>query len=332
MGDNMEYDAPGGTLHEDPFADGSGIDSTDDQAVSVITKEVLLTLANTTTQFFSNLTTTEASLIPQEFAMNPWRVGFLVAKATFGCVLLLPLLADVGFDIYLEIAANIHKMIGVFPSDFSYYWGPAVSEPLYHTQSKEISIFSHLIVHYTGYRMFTELPWTSIVLFLIENFIFWSLLTSTILLFHFARKAISRPEDIKYTPTFWPFIQSQSIPFLLVALTAVFTLSDLPSWIFLAVSIVIRFFAVGLALIIVYQFFTSFFYYCQRRDDYVIASPHSLIRYARSRLFWIQIFALFAHSMSAPFVGWSAISLAEEAIAVFSTYKIDSNLILWIHR
>ncbi|CAJ0580461.1 unnamed protein product, partial [Mesorhabditis spiculigera] len=356
MGENpLEYDV--GTSSGEFNDDGSGAES-GEEATTQLTKDVLLTVANHTREFFENVTTTTmmspstAASPVGDFSENPWRIGFLATKAilvlllltvvgtarrdfikTFAFILVLPLLLEVGLDVYIEIAANLQKLLGTSPTSWAYYLGPAAAAEghLSEIHGKEAVFYANLWLHYAGYRLYVEVPWMATTLFLVESYIFWTLLVSSIVLLHFAQKAVSRPEDIKYMPTLWPFLQAQALPLLLVALTAVFVLFALPSPLAIAVSVVLRIFAVALALILIAMWFASFGYYCYGQDEFTMSSPHSLVRLAKSRLFSVQFFVLVAHLMSVPFICWSAITLAEDVVGIFSSASFGQHFLSVVH-
>ncbi|EGT45038.1 hypothetical protein CAEBREN_09571 [Caenorhabditis brenneri] len=288
-------------------------ETTTTTVVDVVTKAITTTIAPTLAGY----------------QPNPYRIGLLAFKClliillfTLSCTirrdflkyfvlfLIIPLFIEAGFDIFTEIHAST-AIFGTQQFDWEYFnLAPRNNETVTDWQKHAVENYGQILQKYTTYQVYTKDQLFSIVSYVAGDFIFWSLLFSTTTVFHYAHKAIVRPEQITYDPICSSFIKIQIVPVLFTAIDTLVSIYAIPQWSYLFVLFVLRITACTLSFIIFTQTFASLFLFCRRKDEVTKTSPYEHVRNSKLRLFLFVIFTLLIHALTAPYIIWAGLTIA----------------------
>ncbi|EFO93163.1 hypothetical protein CRE_10078 [Caenorhabditis remanei] len=291
----------------------------------------LLSNETTTTMISDILSTTTIPPILIDYHPNPFRIGFLAFKClliilllTISCTIrrdffkffvffiIIPLFIETGFDVFTEIQASI-AIFGTQQFDWEYFnLSPIANETVTDWQKHAVESYGQILQKYTTYQLYTKDQLFSIVSYVAGDFIFWSLLFSTTTVFHYAHKAIVRPEQITYDPICSSFFKIQIISVLFTAVDTLISIYEIPQWAYLFILFVLRITACVLTFIIVTQFFASLFLFCRRKDEVTKTSPYEHVRNSKLRLFLFVVFSILIHALSAPYLIWSGLTIASD--------------------
>ncbi|KAJ1356454.1 hypothetical protein KIN20_014179 [Parelaphostrongylus tenuis] len=78
---------------------------------------------------------------------------------------------------------------------------------------------------------------------------------------------------------------------------------QIPLYIEIGVTAIIRLMTCLVIITIVTQILASFLLFCRRRDDYIKSSPYNQVRDAKWRLFLLILFQFVVHILTVPYLG-----------------------------
>ncbi|CAD6193566.1 unnamed protein product [Caenorhabditis auriculariae] len=328
-------------MAEDQLLNFSG-DTPDDVIVLGETDPELLQLNDTLATTISTILNTTVlptssfePLLP--YTPNPFRIGFLAVKCLlivllcaisctirrdflkfFAICILIPLFLEAAFDVFTEIQAGT-GIFGVQKLEWAYHM---VEQPVNSTISDypkhAIDIYGAILQQYSTYQLYTGDPLFALASFIIADFVFWSLLFSTVVAFYYAHKSIVRPERIVFEPFILSFLKAQLIPVLFTAVDTLLALHQVPGWVYSGAMVVVRLGACLVAVAIATQLFASLFLFCRSVDELSVTSPYEQIRNAKMRLFLLLLFTVVVHLLSAPYIAWAGISLVRDVMWLLS--------------
>ncbi|KAF8371183.1 hypothetical protein PRIPAC_77612 [Pristionchus pacificus] len=270
------------------------------------------------------------------FTMNPYRVGwigmetilfvlvsFLIISAkrdfikVFHVFLLLPMASQIALDIYSEMKASIDQ----FPStvlNWHYYYGNYNYIHIRFLPNEALRINNDILVHYTSYTLYRELPILSVLTFVFSDFLFWSLLFSSIPLLIYSYRSILKSEHTPYLSFWHPFIRVQPLALLFTSTDILLVFLHSHNGFLIAISALIKLSSLLATLAILILIVISPIILCHRIASRTKSSGFVYIRSARSRLIWISLFLLLNHTLSIPYIVWSTLSTWKDLSLLFS--------------
>ncbi|UMM29561.1 hypothetical protein L5515_011862 [Caenorhabditis briggsae] len=283
------------------------------------------------TEILSSTTTTTMAPILIDYHPNPYRIGLLAFKClliillfTLSCTirrdffkffvlfLIIPLFIESGFDIFTEIHSS-NAIYGAQQFDWDYFnLSPRENSTVTDWQKHAVESYGQILQKYTTYQVYTKDQLFSIVSYVAGDFIFWSLLFSTTTVFHYAHKAVVRPEQITYDPICSSFFKIQILPVLFTAINTLISLYEIPQWSYLFVLFILRINACVLSFVIFTQLFASLFLFCRRKDEVTKTSTYEHVRNSKLRLFLFVLFTILIHALTAPYLIWSGLTIASD--------------------
>ncbi|KAL6739974.1 hypothetical protein Aduo_013368 [Ancylostoma duodenale] len=277
--------------------------------------------------------TTFATLLP--YAPNYYRIAALSAKCAlsllvlvlsatikrdflkvFTLFILLPIVLECGFDVYSEIKTSV-SYYGSRKLLMEYYRGDYYNVPTSSLQHEAVRIYQEVLVRYTTYNIYGATTIFALVCYILSDVLFWSTLFSSVVAFYYAHKAIVRPEEINYIPYVWSFLKVQLFPVLFTLIDTLLALFEVPIYILLGATAIIRLAACLVVFTLGTQILASFIVFCRRRDDYTKSSPYDQVRDGKWRLFSFILFQVAIHVLSVPYIVWAGISLGQDILVVF---------------
>ncbi|RCN44799.1 hypothetical protein ANCCAN_09239 [Ancylostoma caninum] len=277
--------------------------------------------------------TTYATLLP--YTPNYYRIAALSAKCAlsllvlvlsatikrdflkvFTLFILLPIVLECGFDVYSEIKTSI-SYYGSRKLLMEYYRGDYYNVPTSSLQHEAVRIYQEVLVRYTTYNIYGATTVFALVCYILSDVLFWSTLFSSVVAFYYAHKAIVRPEEINYIPYVWSFLKVQLFPILFTLIDTLLALFEVPIYILLGATAIIRLAACLVVFTLGTQILASFIVFCRRRDDYTKSSPYDQVRDGKWRLFSFILFQVAIHVLSVPYIVWAGISLGQDILVVF---------------
>uniref|UniRef100_A0A1I7TDX3 G_PROTEIN_RECEP_F1_2 domain-containing protein n=1 Tax=Caenorhabditis tropicalis TaxID=1561998 RepID=A0A1I7TDX3_9PELO len=289
------------------------------------------TTTTTLTDIIVKAATTTLAPILIDYRPNPYRIGLLAFKClliillfTLSCTirkdflkffvlfLIIPLFIEAGFDIFTEIHART-AIFGAQQFDWEYFnLSPRENDSVTDWQKHAVESYGQILQKYTTYQVYTRDQLFSIVSYVTGDFVFWSLLFSTTTVFHYAHKAIVRPEQITYDPICSSFFKIQIVPVIFTAIDTLISIYEIPQWSYLIVLFVLRISACVFSFIIFTQAFASLFLFCRRKDEVTKTSPYEHVRNSKIRLFLFLLFTIIIHAITAPYIIWSGLTIASD--------------------
>ncbi|GMT37748.1 hypothetical protein PFISCL1PPCAC_29045, partial [Pristionchus fissidentatus] len=284
-------------------------------------------------------------LTKSEFCMNPYRVVWIALETLFFLLisvltvaskrdfikvflffLLLPIGCQIGTDIFIEVKASLDR----FPStdvNWYYFYGDYNNIHIRFLPNEGLRIYEDIIVHYTSYIIFRGLPIISLVSFIFTDWLFWTLLFSSIPLLIYSYRSILRPEHTPYLAFWPPFLHIQVVPLLFAGSDMLLLYLQSHNGVLIAISALIKLTALIIASLLLLLVIFCPCLLCHRLALRTKSSGFVYIRSARSRLIWISLFILFNHTFSIPYIVWSGLSTWKDLSVLFS---IDDGFSDWI--
>ncbi|KAK6748965.1 hypothetical protein RB195_001525 [Necator americanus] len=232
----------------------------------------------------------KATLIP--YSPNYYRIAALSAKCAlsllvlvlsatikrdflkvFTLFLLLPMVLECGFDVYSEIKTSV-TYYGSRELLLKYHRGNYYDVPTSSLQHESLRIYQEILSRYTTYNIYSATIFLALVCYILSDILFWSTLFSSVVAFYYAHKAIVRPEEINYIPYVWSFLKVQLFPILFTLIDTLLALFEVPIYVQLGATAIIRLAACLAFITLSIQIFASFIVFCRRRDDYTKSSPY----------------------------------------------------------
>ncbi|GMS95677.1 hypothetical protein PENTCL1PPCAC_17852 [Pristionchus entomophagus] len=279
------------------------------------------------------------------FTLNPYRVAWISIETimflllclltvsskrdyikVFLFLLLLPIACQIGLDIYSEVKASFDQ----FPStdlNWHFYYGDYNNIHIRFLHNEGRRIHEDILVHYTSYTIYRGLPILSLLSFIFTDWIFWTLLISSIPLLIYSYRSILRPEHTPYLQ-FWPsFLHLQPFPLLFTSTDVLLSYLHSHHGILIAISALIKLSSLLATLTILLLILFSPLLLCHRQASRTKSSGFVYIRSSRSRLIFISLFLLLNHALSIPYVAWASLSTWKDLSVLFS---IDDGFSDWI--
>ncbi|KJH48904.1 hypothetical protein DICVIV_04979 [Dictyocaulus viviparus] len=284
-------------------------------ATDHFTMDTVLNDTYLTNVTLSELTsTTFATLLP--YSPNYYRIGIVTVKCLlsllilalsatirkdflkhFTLFLMIPIVFEIGFDIYTEIKASITSYGSrIFQWQFSTgvdYNAPAIS-----LQHESLNVYKEVLSHYTTYNIYSSTTSFALICYILSDILFWSILFTSVVTLYYAHKAIVRPEEISYIPYTWSFLKVQLFPILFTVLDTLITTFEIPYYIEVGSMSIIRCTACLVAVTLLTQMLA--------------------VRDGKWRLLSFILFQVVVHILTGPYLFWSAISLAEDFLTIFN--------------
>ncbi|KAK5974198.1 hypothetical protein GCK32_014277, partial [Trichostrongylus colubriformis] len=121
----------------------------------------------------------------------------------------------------------------------------------------------------------------------------------------------------------WSFLKVQLFPILFTVIDTLLATFQVPPFLALGATAIIRLAACLVAFTLCTQFLASLIVFCRRRDDYTKSSPYDQVRYGKRRLFSFILFQIVVQAFAVPYLIWAAVSLAQDFLITFNFSKED---------